>query len=173
MHFNVAQLLSGPVGAVRERQVSGGLDWADGLNRAVVSGPVQMMHTDRGILVRGTLCAIVNLECVRCLNQFEEKVSVALEEEYISAHQTSGRVERQALRADNLLIDSNNLLDLEPALKEYASLNSPLKPVCRPDCPGLCSRCGADLTQTGCLCVTAEGSEESGLSGLLAKYRTA
>ncbi len=173
MHFNVAQLLSGPVGAVRQRTISGGLVAADGLPETVISGSVEIMRTDRGVLVRGTLSAALALECVRCLEQFEETVPVSLEEEYISAHQVSGRAERLALQADNLLVDSNNLLDLEPALKEYASLNSPLKPVCSPDCPGLCPSCGADLSRAACLCITTEASSDTGLSALLEKYRTA
>lgn len=173
MQFNVAQLLAGPVGAVREFQVSGDLDWADGRNETGISGSVEIMRTDRGVLVRGSLSASVPLDCVRCLNRFEEHIDVSLEEEYISAHQAKGRVERQALQAESLLIDSNNLLDLEPALKEYASLNTPLKPVCKPDCPGLCPRCGADLTLTACACTAAERAQGSGLSALLAKYRTA
>lgn len=173
MHFNVAQLLSGPVGAVRQRKIFGGLDLADAPSQTRISGSVEIMRTDRGVLVRGTLSASLNLECVRCLDRFKETATISLEEEYISAHQVTGRVERLALQADNLLIDSNNLLDLEPALKEYASLNSPLKPVCSPDCPGLCPCCGVDLTRSACLCPTTEASGSAGLSALLEKYRTA
>jgi len=173
MHFNVAQLLSGPVGAVRQCRISGGLVAADGLPQTEISGSVEIMRTDRGVLVRGCLSAALALECVRCLAQFEETVPISLEEEYISAHQVSGRAERLALQADNLLVDSNNLLDLEPALKEYASLNSPLKPVCSPDCPGLCPSCGADLTRSSCPCATSGTSGKTGLSALLEKYRTA
>ena len=173
MHFNVAQLLSGPMGAVRQRRISGVLDSADRLPPTEIAGSVEIMRTDRGVLVRGTLSAALTLECVRCLEQFEESVPVSLEEEYISAHQVSGRAERLALQADNLLVDSNNLLDLEPALKEYASLNSPLKPVCKPGCPGLCPACGADLNRAACLCTTAEAPGGAGLSALLEKYRTA
>lgn len=173
MHFNVAQLLSGPVGAVRQRRISGGLNAADGLPETGIAGSVEIMRTDRGVLVRGTLSAVPTLECVRCLERFEEMVHISLEEEYISAHQVSGRAERLALEADNLLIDSNNLLDLEPAIKEYASLNSPLKPVCKPDCPGLCHRCGANVSRTACLCANSEATGSTGLSALLEKYRTA
>ena len=173
MHFNVAQLLAGPVGAVRQRRISGDLVAADGLPQAEIAGSVEIMRTDRGVLVRGNLSATLTLECVRCLDRFEETTPISLEEEYISAHQVSGRAERLALQADNLLVDSNNLLDLEPALREYTSLNSPLKPVCRPDCPGLCPSCGADLTRSACLCTTTEASGSTGLSALLEKYRTA
>ena len=173
MHFNVAQLLSGPIGAVTQRTISGALVVADDLPQAEISGSVEIMRTDRGVLVRGQLSATLTLECFRCLDRFEEAVPVFLEEEYISAHQVNGRVERLALQADNLLVDSNNILDLEPALKEYASLNSPLKPVCSPDCPGLCPNCGADLARSACLCSTTEASRSAGLSALLEKYRTA
>lgn len=173
MHFNVAQLLSGPVGAVRQLGISGGLDAADGLPKTEISGSAEIMRTDRGVLVRGKLSAALVLECVRCLDRFEETATISLEEEYISAHQVSGRAERLALEADNLLVDSNNLLDLEPTIKEYASLNSPLKPVCSPGCPGLCPRCGADLTRSVCICAATEAAGSTGLSALLEKYRTA
>jgi uncharacterized protein len=39
----------------------------------------------------------------------------------------------------------DGLLDLEPVLRDAVVLALPLQPVCREDCPGLCSECGARL----------------------------
>jgi uncharacterized protein len=36
-------------------------------------------------------------------------------------------------------------LDLEPTLRDALVPALPFQPVCDPDCPGLCSRCGARL----------------------------
>jgi uncharacterized protein len=37
------------------------------------------------------------------------------------------------------------VLETEPLLLEQLQLNIPMKPLCRPDCAGLCPVCGADL----------------------------
>ena len=37
------------------------------------------------------------------------------------------------------------LLDLEPVLRDAVVLALPFKPVCDPECPGLCPECGARL----------------------------
>jgi len=36
-------------------------------------------------------------------------------------------------------------LDLEPAVRDALVLALPFQPRCRPDCPGLCTICGAHL----------------------------
>jgi len=38
-----------------------------------------------------------------------------------------------------------DLIDLEPALRDTVVPALPFQPLCRPDCPGLCSECGARL----------------------------
>ena len=39
----------------------------------------------------------------------------------------------------------DDLFDLEPVLRDAVVLALPLQPVCRDDCPGLCSECGVRL----------------------------
>jgi uncharacterized protein len=38
-----------------------------------------------------------------------------------------------------------DLVDFEPVLRDAVVLALPFQPVCREDCPGLCSECGARL----------------------------
>ena len=45
--------------------------------------------------------------------------------------------------------DSFNLGDL---IREQIILSIPLQPLCRPECKGLCPRCGADLNTQACGC---------------------
>ena len=47
-------------------------------------------------------------------------------------------------------------LDLRPALREEWLLAAPTFGLCRPDCKGLCPRCGADLNAGPHECGTGE-----------------
>ena len=49
----------------------------------------------------------------------------------------------------------NNLeptIDLDPDIREEIILDYPLKPLCRPNCKGLCLKCGKNLNEGGCTC---------------------
>jgi uncharacterized protein len=45
------------------------------------------------------------------------------------------------------------VLETDPILIEQLQLNIPMKPLCRPDCQGLCPVCGADRNAGACSCV--------------------
>jgi len=49
-------------------------------------------------------------------------------------------------------IDEHNILDLTEAIRQYALLVTPMKPLCREDCVGLCPTCGCNLNQAPCDC---------------------
>jgi uncharacterized protein len=49
-----------------------------------------------------------------------------------------------------LLLPDDAQIDLQPLLREYALLEIPIKPICRPDCKGLCPVCGENLNETDC-----------------------
>jgi uncharacterized protein len=42
--------------------------------------------------------------------------------------------------------------DLFPRVREELILDMPIKLLCREDCKGLCSKCGADLNEGACGC---------------------
>ncbi|MCW2914010.1 MAG: hypothetical protein JWN52_2078, partial [Actinomycetia bacterium] len=42
-----------------------------------------------------------------------------------------------------------DFIDLEPVLRDAVVLALPLSPLCRDDCPGLCSECGVKLADAG------------------------
>jgi uncharacterized protein len=149
--FNVAGLLREPSGASREHRlrdhyVSLGPDveLAGPLN-----GVLRMQRTNRGILVRGELDAPVRRTCARCLEAFVEPADIRISEEYVpSIDPDSGTaVERDEADDAVQLIDEHNEIDLDPVLREEFALTEPMHPLCRPDCPGLCSECGQRLDE--------------------------
>jgi uncharacterized protein len=58
----------------------------------------------------------------------------------------------EASDEDAFLIDQNHLLDLTEAVRQYREASVIMQPLCRPDCRGLCPRCGRDLNAGDCGC---------------------
>jgi uncharacterized protein len=93
-----------------------------------------------GILATGTFSARAVGECVRCLDPIDEAVVVGFQELYLYDAPSS---QEEADGEDHVLEDE--LLDLEPVLRDAVVLALPQNPLCAPDCPGLCPECGARL----------------------------
>ena len=134
MIFDVSKQLKGPVGSRCRFQVSQ-------MGDPPVSGALELVRTERGIFVCGELQAKLQLVCSRCLVSFEKPVLLKIEEEYLS------RAEERAFA-----IDEHGEIELSEAVRQYMLLASPMKPLCREDCAGLCPVCGHNLNQGTCEC---------------------
>jgi uncharacterized protein len=132
---NVAQLLKEPVGSSRSYALDVTIDEdIDG----PVTGSVQLIHTDRGILVRAELAVGLELECSRCLNMFPYRLDFAAEEEFLpTIDLSSGLPLSPDEHSDGFMVDSKNILDLAELIRQYTLLNLPMKPLCRYDCSGV------------------------------------
>ena len=159
MNYNVAQLLKEPVGAQRSfsfEETFAGLDAAELINYAAGSG--KMVRTHQGIWVQAAARVAVRQECSRCLDAFGRHLDLELDEEYLPLLdlKTGRRIEPP----DDwmgLCIDDNHILNLDEAIRQSAMADLPLKPLCRPDCGGICDRCGADRNRAKCHCDDAGG----------------
>jgi len=87
-----------------------------------------------GVLVTGTASAHASGECVRCLEEIGADFAVNIQELYLFDDASE---EEYALE--------DEMIDLEPVLREAVLLALPRDPWCGPECPGLCPTCGARL----------------------------
>lgn len=93
-----------------------------------------------GVLVTGTARAGLEGECVRCLEPISDDVEVTLQELFLYPdHRVPDEED------DDVSTLEDDLLDLEPLLRDAVVLALPFQPVCEDDCPGLCPDCGARL----------------------------
>lgn len=105
-------------------------------------GAVRLTRTTQGVYAQGRLQAYHELECVRCLEAYEETL-VADIEELFSLPGEEGD--------DPLLqISETGIMNLEPLLREKFLVSVPIQPLCRTDCKGLCPVCGANRNQVDC-----------------------
>jgi uncharacterized protein len=93
-----------------------------------------------GILVSGTVRGRAVGECVRCLDPVEDEIEADVQELFVYPGRTPEGEDEDELRE---LVDE--MIDLEPVLYDTLVPALPFQPVCRDDCPGLCSECGARL----------------------------
>jgi len=93
-----------------------------------------------GILVSGTIRGRAEGECVRCLDPVEDEIEADVQELFVYPGRTPEGEDEDDLRE---LVDE--MIDLEPVLYDTLVPALPFQPVCRDDCPGLCSECGARL----------------------------
>ena len=153
MQIKVSQLLKETIGAVRDYQVSEIVDvTGDGGGRKV-QGEVRLLRTHRGILVKGELQTEIELTCSRCLSLFHFPVRINFEEEYIpTVDVVSGIPLSSPEESSSFTIDEHHVIDLTEAIRQYALLTLPMKPLCREDCAGLYQESGHNLSQGTCDC---------------------
>jgi DUF177 domain-containing protein len=122
-----------------------------------VTGRLSSAGDDR-YYFSGRLEGQMNAECRRCLAD----VSVPVNEELQLLFADAGDEETDD--TDVYLLDPRaHELDLRPALREQWLLSVPAFSLCREDCKGLCTRCGADLNQGPCDCEPEIDSRWKGL----------
>ena len=148
MRINVAQLLKEQIGSSRSYHID---ECVGSENINFVNGDVILIRTNRGIIVRGKITASVKVICSRCLKPIDREVDYDFEEEALPGVPTPEGLP-SAVQYDNLTIDEEHALDLSEAIRQYALLAVPAKPLCRLDCAGICPTCGHDLNQEPCQC---------------------
>jgi len=153
MQINVSQLLKESIGSSRKYEMDEKIDIAENKHDRTVSGNISLLRTQRGILVRGGLRTELELTCSRCLSAFDYPLRINFEEEYIQTIDiNSGLPLRPSDEPGLFIIDEHHVIDLREAVRQYAMLAVPMKPLCREDCAGICPEGGRNLNQGPCGC---------------------
>jgi uncharacterized protein len=96
------------------------------------------------------------LECARCLTDFDHELDWEFTELYA--------FNKKSVSESDLLLPEDQHIDLQPLMREYALLEIPINPICKPNCKGLCFVCGQNLNEADC--GHRDLTEESPFSGL-------
>ena len=104
---------------------------------------LRLESVSEGVLVSGSVTAPVEGDCGRCLRPIRKSITVGIQELYAYENSTTDETTDE----DEVGRMQGDLLDLEPALRDAVVLALPTNPLCRPDCPGLCSDCGVHFDE--------------------------
>lgn len=151
MIISVAPLLKQPVGsevafAFAEDPIDPKGDHAALIEVGFESVDVRVTatHTNPGPLIEGEARATMEEQCSRCLRPVKVPVDATFAEQFYATIGVLGQP-LDAAPLDAKTVTSDFLIDLTPLIAEELLLATPLAPLCKRDCQGLCLECGEDL----------------------------
>ena len=110
---------------------------------------------DREVTIKGRISATIELTCARCLKQYPEQLSDSFEiiyrPRFESTEDVGAEIELQEADLDLNYYEGESI-SVDQLLRDQLLLLLPVKPLCRPDCAGLCPSCGKDLNEGPCAC---------------------
>ncbi len=137
--FPVSDLL-GDGGRRRPAVIDTTVDWSLELSRIgpALRADLTLEGASGGVFARGRVRTTATHTCHRCLTEWTDDLDLPLAE-------VLGLDDDE----DGYPLDGD-VADLEPAVRDLVLLDLPVAPTCRPDCRGLCARCGGDLNTGSC-----------------------
>lgn len=143
LRINVGFLINQPIGTNRDFsfdfpvvQLSPDFELTD------FTGTAHISRTPQGLLVEANFTGNLAQECVRCLEEYQQSLSTQYAELFAFRFRRNAEAEQY--------IPEDGHINLAPLTRDYLMLELPIKPICRPDCKGLCLYCGINLNETLC-----------------------
>lgn len=93
----------------------------------------QVSKITNAVIVDVDIRGLMYANCSRCLEEFQVDF-------------------KKNAKFNYLINNSIPFIDLNPDIRDEIVLDYPIKPLCSPDCKGLCIRCGKNLNEGGCNC---------------------
>ncbi len=121
------------------------------LGDVALRGRLQALTPDH--LLQAKLSYGQTVRCIRCLEEFEmdmaSDIELILE---VSPGGSSGQELELSEKDLGVLSLQEPELETRPLVVEQVHLGIPMKPLCKEDCKGICSECGANLNAGACAC---------------------
>jgi uncharacterized protein len=162
MEFKVSELEKEPVEFELELR-SGAINFgeeAEQIGNLATSGRAEVILEHRGpkeivpdIRLKGRYAGRFEVPCARCLEPVEAPLSAEFDLIFRPIGADAGGPERSITASETEIgyYQGDSLL-LEDVLREQVLLALPVRTLCKPDCKGLCQRCGANRNLQPCSC---------------------
>ena len=118
-------------------------------------GDVLVRRVGEEIWIKGRISSRMSFICSRCLTPFEFPVDSRFDLVYMPEEMTAGKDELDDEDMDRMFYSDRNI-DLRSVILEQLNLTFPVKPLCSPNCEGLCAVCGQILQAGHCGCTVRE-----------------
>ena len=162
MEFKVSELEREPID-FDLKMGPGAVDFgelAEQAGQLAAAGRAEVLHEHRGprdivadIRLRGHFAGRFQVPCARCVEPVELPLAADYDLIFRPAAADAEASERSITAPETeigyYLKDS---LLLEDVLREQVLLSLPVRTLCKPDCKGLCPRCGANRNSQPCTC---------------------
>lgn len=132
-----------------------------------VSEPVQisgMVRNTAGVLVMtGNISTTIHGICDRCATAFDQDILIPVDVVLVT------ELSNEENEDETVFPLEGDSADLEEIVRTIFVLNLDSKLLCKPDCKGLCCRCGKNLNFESCICEKELDPRFAALKQLLEK----
>jgi uncharacterized protein len=145
-------------------------------------GRAEVLHEHRGprdivadIRLKGRFAGRFEVPCARCIEPVEIPLSADYDLIFRPSSADAEATERSITAPETEIgYYLGDGLSLEDVLREQVLLSLPVKTLCKPDCKGLCPRCGANRNSQPCNCDAGPSDPRwEALAGLRSRIESA
>jgi uncharacterized protein len=90
------------------------------------------------------------LKCDRCLGKFKKELKVKFFQTYLFGKKP------KTSEVNQMLVKPDQTIDIFEPIRQELLLTLPYKNICKPDCQGICPKCGVNLNKKECKCKKIE-----------------
>ncbi|WP_263356002.1 YceD family protein [Acidicapsa ligni] len=162
MLFTVVDLERDPINfsvALPPAAIDFGVE-AEQLGNLASEGRAEVLHEHRGpkeivadIRLKGSFKGMFQVPCARCVDPVEQILAEDFDLLFRPAEVDANGAEHAISTPETEIgYYENGGIALEDVLREQVLLSLPARTLCKPDCKGLCPRCGLNRNETACSC---------------------
>lgn len=145
LKFNFGFLLEADLGTSRAYELDyPAVHLEEELVLSPLTGNFTAIRNSRGIYITGQLHTQIEAECSRCLDTVQLPITLQLDDLFYYPPHTTPPGE--------FAVGEDSFIDLAPLVRQLSMLETPMQPICKPDCKGLCVECGQNLNEAECDC---------------------
>ena len=96
------------------------------------------------IVINSSIKTKLKLNCSRCLDTFIYPIDIDIEERFTN--------DKELQNEETMFVDSDTL-NITEIIENSIISTLPIKRLCKEDCKGLCSQCGANKNVENCSCL--------------------
>jgi uncharacterized protein len=183
MEFKVSELEREPIDFDLELP-PGAVDFGEEAEQdgpLATSGRAEVIHEHRGprdivadIRLKGQFAGKVRVPCARCVEPVQIPLAAQFDLIFRPAGVDSDAPERSITAPETEIgYYQKDSLALEDVLREQVLLALPVRTLCKPDCKGLCPRCGANRNLQPCTCEVGPSDPRwEALAGLRSRIKS-
>ena len=183
MEFRVSELEKEPIEfdlKMNPKAIDFGID-AEQEGALSTSGRAEVLHEHRGpkeivpdIRLKGSFAGEFKVPCARCVEPVEIPLTAEFDLLFRPIGADAGAAERSISAGETEIgyYQGDSLL-LEDVLREQVLLSLPVRTLCKPDCKGLCPRCGKNRNLEACSCDEGQSDPRwEALAGLRSRMKS-
>jgi uncharacterized protein len=146
LRFNFGFFLEAPLGTSRTYELAYPKVHVEELTLTPLNGTFTAVRTSEGVYLSGTLNTDLEITCMRCLTEATINLELPIDELFYYPPDAAPEGE--------FFINEDGFANLDPLVRELVVVETPLHPICKETCKGLCAQCGQNLNEAICGCKT-------------------